>query len=438
MHLRIPILFALIISLGSCNFLGNVNIAHPTTTSQSTEVVPKSTEDHRPTQTSKYQHTPEIPILTPTATVDKHITASDPPLKSQEAVRITTIHMINETAGWAIGQQSSQHDHILRTFDGGYTWIDISPPQPIARFDGMILNATAHFVNNDFAWVVYTQPRMRSIENVQIWYTSNGGVDWGASAPLPLTRLESFFDPEQFSFIDVKQGWLLVHVDAGMSHDYSELFSTKDGGVHWERVVDPHTDGIQSLHNTGIAFGNQQFGWVTKDNLGVLQETFLELTEDGGSSWKIHALPPPNDFDWQHEFNRCITSDPVFLSQRAGIVLVNCIVTIDSTTFDTKTMTYIYTTPDLGQSWQYAQLPTKVDSLLFLSDQLGWAFGREIYETTDGGLSWASIKSINWDGQFSFVDSLQGWAVARDSDELALVKTMDGGLTWLLIDPQVK
>jgi len=281
MRRRLLFYIVFIIIIGSCTLRQSNNAAHSTNDPWTTEGPPTSGESY--TTIPTFQPTLSPVPLPPNPTEITVVTSapSDSPLPSGEAIRITTIHMISETSGWAIGHQESQHDHILRTFDGGGTWIDISPPESLPKFIGSLLKATAYFIDNDYAWVVYTQPTMQSEKSAFIWYTSNGGIDWGASAPLPLSRSESFFEPEQFVFMNLQQGWLLVHVDAGMSHDYSELFTTSDGGMHWERVSDPYTDGIQSLHNTGMAFADTQFGWVTKDNLGVLQETFLELTTDG-------------------------------------------------------------------------------------------------------------------------------------------------------------
>ncbi len=59
-------------------------------------------------------------------------------------------------------------------------------------------------------------------------------------------------------------------------------------------------------------------------------------------------------------------------------------------------------------------------------------------KSTDGGLSWVKIKTVNWDGQFSFVDEKTGWAVATDGEEIALVFTQDGGHNWQLILPAIK
>jgi hypothetical protein len=57
--------------------------------------------------------------------------------------------------------------------------------------------------------------------------------------------------------------------------------------------------------------------------------------------------------------------------------------------------------------------------------------------TTDSGQTWTYLKTVNWVGQFSFIDETHGWAVARSGDEIALVNTTDGGRTWDIIEPQI-
>src|SRR5574342_147319 len=52
-----------------------------------------------------------------------------PRLAAGEALTMTTINMLDETAGWGIGHGTSDpHDHVLRPSDGGSTWQDVSPP----------------------------------------------------------------------------------------------------------------------------------------------------------------------------------------------------------------------------------------------------------------------------------------------------------------------
>ena len=77
------------------------------------------------------------------------------------------------------------------------------------------------------------------------------------------------------------------------------------------------------------------------------------------------------------------------------------------------------------------------DTLIFFDPQNGLLLGRDIYRTADGGRHWEYVKSVNWDGQFTFIDSQIGWAVARADDQVALVKTSNGGETWSIIQPVI-
>jgi photosystem II stability/assembly factor-like uncharacterized protein len=250
--------------------------------------------------------------------------------------------------------------------------------------------------------------------------------------------MESYFLPEGFAAFGSEHGWLLVHVGAGMSHDYSYLYATHDSGATWERVADPYGSGIQSLGNTGLAFANRAFGWVSKDNLGVMPGAFFEQTTDGGTSWEDVFLPAPAEHDWFNETSLCQTSAPTFSGEQTGLLIVKCRLYQDIQTDIEWSLTYVYTTRDRGGTWERARLPSPADSLLFLDDEFGWAFGRDHYQTFDGGLSWDLVRSVNWDGDFSFINQLNGWAVARNEGEIALVVTEDGGLSWQIIQPEMR
>lgn len=58
-----------------------------------------------------------------------------------------------------------------------------------------------------------------------------------------------------------------------------------------------------------------------------------------------------------------------------------------------------------------------------------------LYQTQDGGKTWQLVSNVSWDGQFSFTESKNGWAVARDGDQIAFVTSKDGGRTWQIIQP---
>ncbi len=435
----IPYILISIALFGSCtlprgNSLASPQVDRPMLNSGSIPIAKSS-----PSETPTDQEPPPSPTPVPAQIPTGPKLAA---LKPGEEIIITLIHMLDETKGWGIGHQGylGGNDHILYTEDGGQTWSDRTPPEPASQDPTNTKTAWAYFADERFAWAIYTlEGGPPPIGDQYVWFTQDGGMTWNPSSALPVMGLEAFFVPEAFTFVDDKRGWLLVHVDAGMSHDYSYLFATEDGGATWERITDPYGVGLQSLHNSGLEFLNVELGWVTKDNLGVMAGAFYEATSDGGHTWEDVFLPAPPEHDWFTEFSRCLTSSLVFTDKESAAMIVKCrLYGEEASSYDVWSFSYIYTTQDLGVTWQHTLLPSPVDSLFFLDKDQGLAFGREYYKTSDGGLNWAPVKTVNWDGQFSFVDSHNGWAVARNLDEIALVKTVNGGQTWQIVEPTSK
>jgi hypothetical protein len=92
-------------------------------------------------------------------------------------------------------------------------------------------------------------------------------------------------------------------------------------------------------------------------------------------------------------------------------------------------------------SWSTVRLPDTVraadDRLLWFGLNNALLLGREMYLTTSDGQTWSFVKTVNWDGQFTFSDPEYGWAIARSDGEVALVHTIDWGATWGVITPTI-
>ena len=92
-------------------------------------------------------------------------------------------------------------------------------------------------------------------------------------------------------------------------------------------------------------------------------------------------------------------------------------------------------------TWQTIHLPAKVhaehDQLIYYGSNNALLLGRDQYISTSDGQTWSFVKSVNWDGQFSFTDMQYGWAVARSNGSVALVHTIDGAATWKIIKPVI-
>ncbi|GAB4526362.1 MAG: oxidoreductase [Anaerolineales bacterium] len=349
-------------------------------------------------------------------------------LTAGQPVTITQIHMFDAAVGWGIGYQRIGESHILRTADGGETWQDASPPVG----DSLLFDPAALFQDAQSAWAAYP---IEVGHLPLVWRTSDGGISW-SGAPLPVGTDAELFDPSFFA-LDGNQIWLLVTTGAGMQHAYSDLFTSLDGGLSWERLADPFMDGASDLMlfpHTGMAFKGAT-GWVTKEN-GVMDGIYWAASSDGGSTWMAQTPPPPAGGNVM-----CSTYAPVLFSPDAGAYLTVC------WDYQADTRHAYFTAVENGQT-QFVPLPVVVGGLQFFSPQQGLAFGCwnyqlpdplacQILSTGDGGQTWTHVKTVNWDGDFWFADPQNGWAVARNGAEMALVRTVDGGLTWQLLHPIV-
>ena len=355
------------------------------------------------------------------------------PLTPGAKFKITFIEMQNQTGGWAIGGAQDPGSHILITQDGGKSWRDVSPPEPLQTGDPDAKKAHAFFLDDQTAWVTYsTRDSFLIPDETWIWFTQDGGANWEARGGFPMSGMEEFFTISDLFFIDRDNGWLLAGVGAGMSHYYASLYRTADGGANWERIADPSGENpLQLCAKTGMAFGDSFTGWITRNCMGVMDGAHVLGTGNGGALWNFFDLPPsdqdPDRFKLQ---GYCYSHSPQFYSPVSGSVAVTCIEYADD---NSKVETsYIYTSIDSGFTWSSSGYPG--GALLVLDNDFAFALGRDIYRTHDGGASWQLVKTVNWDGQFSFVSQTHGWAVAREGDEIALVYTENGGGKWDLIE----
>ncbi|MGD0611655.1 MAG: hypothetical protein ABSB41_09075 [Anaerolineales bacterium] len=356
---------------------------------------------------------------------------------SGQKISITYIRMLDSMRGWAIGGLSMVSDHVFTTKDGGQTWRDVTPPEPTPG-QGLQWQALGAFIDTSSAWVVYA-PSFGSPapQSVSIWYTHDGGASWQVSQ-LDTSAYQEFFDPSHLVFMDNQHGWMLAHVGVGMNHDYVVIAATSDGGVSWNVLLDPVKDGsIQSCPKNGMAFADTQTGWLTPDCNGVDPTPHLFQTVDGGSTWTRLDLPAPVGQPDLFTNDSCGMHSPAVFSALAAAFDMKC---LDNATFKVE-QDYLYRTSDGGKTWQTNSYPG--GDLSFFSPQWGLALNQDLIQvTTDGGQHW-TIKSqgITWNGQFSFVDTSLGWAVATNASAVALVKTVssngnwDG--TWDIIRPQV-
>lgn len=404
-------------------------------------VAPTPTRQTTPSPTIQPTSTPP-PVPTLTSTPEGALAMETMPhLTPGQPVTLQSIHMSDALSGWGLAGTGETSDHVLHTSDGGWSWQDVSPPEPLPIGENFSLRATAFFLDGRTAWVVYAPDDIFNIPTpAVVWRTIDGGESWSRSAPLNVEQSE-FYNPSILQFVNDTVGWLMVGVGAGMSHQYVFLYQTRDGGANWERIMDPTTGGPQGCQKTGMRFAGETTGWITRNCMGVMEGAMIDQSDDGGAHWQEIPLPlppeetllPPQPADSPSLDTMliCWTHSPM-PQLPAGRVIVQCGA---DNGYAIRSSHFLYETADGGQTWQRFDYPG--GQLIFFDENIGLALGKDIYRTEDGGRKWERISFVTWEGQFSFVDEQRGWAVARAGDDIALVQSIDGGRTWELLQPLI-
>jgi photosystem II stability/assembly factor-like uncharacterized protein len=350
---------------------------------------------------------------------------SSPPASE---VSITFIQMIDAKTGWATGRVEDT-DRILRTTDGGLTWREVGPPECGAR------RLTP--VDARLAWT----------GGDHMCLTADGGETWTGVDP-----------PGRYNwFNDDRRGWSLVAEPWGLTFRQLDIYSfstTDDGGVTWVETNPPPGQGPAYL-----AYPDAQTAWALRPGFARTMEgmpnldtlIYLDTTFDRGRTWTERQVPLPPEaeiFDWEGMgrylggVGNCEFSSPVFSSLSLWKFALTC-----------EEASWMYTSVNQGKTWNISSMPAGVfdTAIDFDGPRLGWLHVRDwengagrLYQTADGGETWALIKRTGWVGVvLSFVDAQTGWAVAcsgscsSDDSSIVLVRTSDGGRSWETIEPQL-
>jgi len=249
--------------------------------------------------------------------------------------------------------------------------------------------------------------------------------------------------PSNLGFLDDQNGWVMVHLGAGMSHDYFAIFTTQNGGETWRRLVDPDNGSdLMACYKSGLAFTSASSGWLTGNCPGLMPKLFVYRSTDGGSEWSEVNLPAPDgkpvDYFSQSEI-ACGITGINYSSGRSLMLTLRCMNSNNNTT-----QAWIYSSSNGGTIWNQYPLPVPNNKISMINPSEGFLVGSlkvestgggAVYHTPNGGISWELMTSTGWVGTPDFVDSQNGWVIAESDLTSAFVRTINGGKTWFEIKP---
>lgn len=372
----------------------------------------------------------------PSVTVSPSVASPQPAVAHHhpgDSLTLDRIAMIDASNGWAISGGD-----VLFTTDGAQTWQEVTPPETLTP--GSTVQVQGAFLDTQRAWVIFSFDNQIPV-NTTVWRTTDSGRTWTQSLPFEHEVVGERIWAEFFA-LDTTHVWLMmrgVYAGAG-THYVAQLFRSTDGGITWLSSI-RNENFDYNYDYTGLVFANPENGWVTWQTTGAYAPAppAYAATSDGGVNWDMRELPPPVDAPKLFEtFDYCEPFQPHLFSDKSIRILMGCFDLYDP---PHAFRSYLYSSEDGGSTWSSLPLPEKVlasrDTLFFFDKDNALLLGRDIYRSTDGGQSWKYVKSVTWDGQFTFVDPQTGWAIARANDQSALVKTSNDGTSWVEIKPVV-
>jgi photosystem II stability/assembly factor-like uncharacterized protein len=160
----------------------------------------------------------------------------------------------------------------------------------------------------------------------------------------------------------------------------------------------------------------------------------IRKTTDGGNSFADSTLiPTPPDLQ-----ELAATNPEMDCGERRVIAFTSNVLGIEweCRSYETyQDYKYFSLSTDAGVTW--STWPPSGNEH-FINATHGWRLltPGQLQRTTDGGLTWATIKTVSWENaRFEFINSLEGWGIVSSGTENALVHTTDGGRSWTEIKP---
>lgn len=353
---------------------------------------------------------------------------------------ISRIYMVDSLNGWAWTEGKKNGKLLLRTCDGGSSWLNVTPDTP------SLSSTASDFISSQDAWVFSSDEKT---QQAALLHTSDGGISWiKISSPFKYLNEDS-----TLHFFDTTNA-IAMFGDYGLGSVYYNLFKTEDGGETWKPLsvaspkhdinpgVPSNTFHLSSLDHDQICFNPPSTIIVTYGDVqdykpsGILK---LTISTNLGRSWQDLKLSLPTTY----EKGAVYPLQPMFFSAREGVLPVY-IRKMGANTYGLA----FYTTDNGGSLWkekskviEFRDLqggPNINDIDIISYKDIVVRSAKCLYITTDSAENWRIVTpTINLGGensdravQFNFIDLTNGWSVIKDNAQYRCFNTKDGGITW--------
>ena len=275
----------------------------------------------------------------------------------------------------SIGDPNRRYGAVLRTANGGKTWIET--PLRTSGFEIDRVNAV-RFVNPTLGWAFGSFPSGTDPDSTPTGLslkTTDGGASWAAS------KIGAAMIPTCAFFADANNGWMGVITAAAGGNETSgggEIFATSDGGVTWRSQ-----HGFPTSIND-VFFIDKQNGWAGGSSGTIYR------TADGGATW----TPQKTGLEMGTGPDGGSAQFAVY-----GIHFIDPQTGWAAARSEDEESGRIVATSNGGLSWTQSMLADqeRLRSVFFVSRNEGWAAsssGRYIYHTTDGGRNWTAEQIV--------------------------------------------
>lgn len=218
---------------------------------------------------------------------------------------------IDKLTGWAAGEQFGHNSggttildyFILKTSDGGKTWI-IQLEEPSGHYntysDALL---DIHFINRDIGWIVGSKGR--------IYHTEDGGQHWVRQ------KSNNKFDLKKIQFVDAKRGW----VAGEQFHEKGAsgiILHTDNGGMDWKQQWIKKTEYMWIF---GLQFVDADNGWAAICTDENSKNCLLIQTVDGGKTWserKLNVINPMEVVFYDKDYGMVIADNDIFVTKDGG------------------------------------------------------------------------------------------------------------------------